>query len=75
LLLNYCETLLTQIRERQKIYSERLCSGAFLTFEEYKFVSGILKGLKESEILTVNLYKNIFEPNKSSGKEGENFSD
>lgn len=68
MLLNFCETFLKQVRERQEIYKNRLCSGAFHDFEEYKFVAGILKGLSESEILMANLYKNIFELKKQSSE-------
>lgn len=60
MILNFCNGLLRQIRERQVVVAERLTSGSCKTFEEYRQQIGKLQGLKEAEEVVLEIYKNTF---------------
>lgn len=51
--------LLKKIRDRRSIFIDRLLSGDIETAEEYKFVSGRVKGFNESEMIIKELFENI----------------
>lgn len=55
-MLHFYQNLLEAIRDRQKMSSERVLSGVFTTFEEYKLTVGRLKGLMDAE----NIIKSVF---------------
>lgn len=73
MLLKYVENLLVKIRERQTVVAERLTSGAFKEFCEYKETVGFLNGLKESEELAMKAYASLVETKKLDN--GENKGD
>ena len=60
---SFYEVFLKRIRERQKIQSEKILSGAFQKLSHYKFSSGRLEGLNEAEEVALNLYKEMYEIN------------
>jgi hypothetical protein len=70
MILKYVENLLTKIRERQIVVAERLTSGDFQELWEYKETAGTLKGLRESEEIIMNSYKDMVE-SKSQLNNGE----
>lgn len=49
MVIQFIEHLLNRIRERQSIYSQRICSGNVVSFEDYKGIVGKLQGLMEAE--------------------------
>lgn len=49
------------MRERQKVYEERVLSGSFDKLEDFKLMIGKLKGLEEAEVIVKTLYKDMFD--------------
>lgn len=62
MLIYFYEELLRSLNERKALCSDRLLSGSFDNFEEYKFFVGKFKGLKESEEAIRDAYKKMNEP-------------
>jgi hypothetical protein len=48
------------MQEKRSFLIERLLSGSFDSFEEYKFISGKLKGMNDSWNIFINLYKDMY---------------
>jgi hypothetical protein len=62
LLIYFYEGLLKALNERKALCTDRIISGVFESFEEYKLFVGKLKGLKESEEVIREAYKKMNEP-------------
>jgi len=58
---DFHENLLDALRKSMQAYSERILSGSFSTFEEYKSCAGRLHGLKEAEHIIQKTYKDMYE--------------
>lgn len=58
---NFYENLLGNLRKSQQAYSDRILSGSFSTFDEYKSCTGRYLGLKEAEYIIQETYKNTYE--------------
>ena len=61
MVIKFYEELLLRIRKRQLLAEERLTTGSFQSFEDYKNVVGLLEGLKSCEKITKDLYQAMFE--------------
>lgn len=61
MVIKFCENFLLKLRERQTVYGSRITSGTLSTLEEYKFISGKLRALEESEGILKQVYKEMFE--------------
>lgn len=61
MLEKFCENFLIKLRDSQTEYSNRLLSGSFKTFDEYRFIAGIHKGLVECESMVKGVYKDMVE--------------
>ena len=72
MILNFCNGLLRQIRERQVVVAERLTSGTCKDYEEYKQQIGKLQGLKEAEELILEIYRNTFRTEIMDEKRSNN---
>ena len=65
MLIKFCEKLLAKIRETQVSYAERLTSGTFKNFEEYRHYVGKLEGMKEAEDIVKTVYDNIVNASRA----------
>lgn len=62
MLIYFYEGLLRSLNERRNLCIDRILSGSFDSFEDYKLFVGKLKGLKESEEIIREAYKKMNEP-------------
>lgn len=62
MLIYFYEGLLRSLNERRNLCTDRILSGSFDSFEDYKLFVGKLKGLKESEEIIRESYKKMNEP-------------
>lgn len=58
---NFYESLLDNLRKSQQAYGDRILSGSFSTFDEYKSYTGRYHGLKEAEYIIQETYKKTYE--------------
>ena len=65
MVIKYYETVLLRIRERKDIYKTRLESGNAQSFEDYRSIVGNLRGLKEAEVILLDVY-NILMNHKTT---------
>lgn len=67
MVIKFCEELLLRLKNRQALIEERLISGNFERFEEYKKFSGISEGLRDAEKILKQLYQDMYD-SKISGR-------
>ena len=60
-MIKFIENSFIRVRERQKVYAERLVSGAIQNMEEYKLNLGKYRGMIEAEEIIKKLYKEMTE--------------
>ena len=65
MVIKFCEELLAKIRASQISYAERLTSGTFKNFEEYKHYVGKLDGLKQAECIVQTVYDNVVNASRT----------
>lgn len=59
MITQYVERLFVDIKERQNIVRNTLCSGAIKDIEQYRNLVGKLQGLDEGKTLVEELYKKM----------------
>lgn len=70
--IKFYENLLFRIRDRRSVLTERLISGTFETFDDYKLFVGKVKGLDEAELIIRLLFKDMYDINMEvNDKNGE----
>lgn len=62
---------MAKLRERKKTYSNRLVSGNFADFQEYKNVAGKYFAIEEAEEIAKKLHSDMFESRRLEEKGNE----
>lgn len=68
MLIELYELSLFRIRKEQKQFTDRITNGSISSFEEYRHICGILRGMKYAEEILMNSFNDIQTP-KNKQKE------
>jgi hypothetical protein len=61
MITSFFQGVIRCIEEKKSLFSNKLLSGSFQTFEDYKLNAGIYRGILESEMILREIYKSMFE--------------
>lgn len=61
MIIKFYEVVLSRVRESINEASKRVSSGSMQNFEEYKWLSGKIKGLQEAEYIFLDVFESIQE--------------
>lgn len=57
----FYQLILKRLQERTNLHAQTLCSGAVKSFEDYRHISGKLRGVEEAEGIIRAAYKDVVE--------------